>query len=72
MSITIELDENELAQIKRLTRQEKDSDAVISATREFLRLAYLKQLKAVSGQVDFEDQSGSLEELELQEMQFPV
>lgn len=71
MTITIDLDENELTQLRELTQQERDSDAVVSATREYLRIAHLKQLKSVSGKVDFKDQSEHLEALELAEAPFP-
>jgi len=71
MTVTIDLSEDELSLLRQLTHRENDSDAVASATREFLRLAQLKQLKAVSGKVEFEDLSESLEAQEFEEMQFP-
>jgi Arc/MetJ family transcription regulator len=65
MSITIELTSQELAQIKQITQLHGDSEAVIQAVREFLRVSRLRELKAASGKLDFEDRSPSLETLEL-------
>ena len=63
MSITVNLSEKELLQLKQLTHEDDEAEAVVTAAREFLRLAYLKQLKSVSGKVDFEDQSKKTERL---------
>lgn len=71
MSITVTLTSEELAQIKQITKLNSDCEAVEKAVREFLRLSGLRQLKAVSGKVDFEDNWRELESLELDEMAFP-
>jgi hypothetical protein len=71
MSVAVELTSEEIAQIKQLTRLDDDSQAVGKAVREFLRLSRLRELKAVSGKVDFVDNWKQLESLELEEMQFP-
>lgn len=65
MSITIELTSQEIAQIKQITQLHGDSEAVIQAVREFLRVSRLRELKVASGKLDFEDRSASLEALEL-------
>ena len=65
MSITIELTSQEIAQIKQITQLHGDSEAVIQAVREFLRISRLRKLKAASGKLDFEDRSASLEASEL-------
>ena len=67
MSVTIELTNQELALIKELTRVSNDAEAVVKAAREFLRIGRLRQLKSVSGRVEFEDVSEQLETLELTE-----
>jgi len=67
MSVTINLSSDELAQIKRFTELENENDAVTKAAREFLRVAQLRELKAVSGKVDFQDVSNVMETLELRE-----
>lgn len=71
MSITVTLTSEELAQIKQIVKLDSDGEAVEKAAREFLRLSGLRQLKAVSGKVDFEDNWRELESLELDEVAFP-
>ncbi len=71
MGITVTLSDEELTQIKQITQLDSDSEAVGRAAREFLRLCQLRQLQAVSGQVDFDDSWEQLESLELGETGFP-
>ena len=71
MSITIEMSAQEIAALKQLTRLDNDAEAIIWAAREFLRLSRLRELKAVSGKVDFESNWQELEKLELDETTFP-
>jgi hypothetical protein len=71
MSITIEMTAQELAALKQATKLENDADAVLQAAREFLRLSRLRELKAVSGRVEFEANWQELEELELKGSGFP-
>lgn len=61
------LNSDELAQIKRLTELDNESDAVTKAAREFLRVTQLRELKAASGKVDYQDVGEALEALELRE-----
>ena len=56
MSITIKMSAQEIAALKQLTRLDNDGEAIIQAAREFLRLGRLRELKAVSGKVQFETQ----------------
>jgi len=67
MSVTVNLNSDELAQIKRLTELDNESDAVTKAAREFLRVTQLRELKAASGKVDYQDVGEALEALELRE-----
>ena len=71
MSISIEMPSQEIADLKRATKVDNDAEAVVRAAREFLRMIRLRELKAVSGKVEFEDNWQKLEELELAEMDFP-
>jgi hypothetical protein len=71
MSITIELTPQEIAALKRLTKRDDEAEAVIKAAQEFLRISRLRELKAASGKVDFENNWQSLEDLELGETGFP-
>jgi hypothetical protein len=71
VTINIELTVQEIAAIKQLTKLENDAEAVMKAAREFLRLSRLRELKAVSGKVEFDGNWQELEELELGETDFP-
>ena len=72
MSVTISLTNQEIAQIRQITQQTSDSDAVSAAVREFLRTSRLRELKAVSGKVEFDDNWQQLESLEIGESPFPL
>ena len=67
MSVTISLSLDELAQIKRFTELENENEAVTKAAREFLRVAQLRELKAVSGKLEYQDVSEAMEAMELRE-----
>ncbi len=71
MSINIELPAQEIAALRQITKVENDAEAVVKAAREFLRLTRLRELKAVSGKVQFEANWKELEQLELDESTFP-
>jgi hypothetical protein len=71
MSLTVDLTTDEVHQIKQITRVEDDAAAVTKAAREYLRLSLLRQLKAISGKVDYQDNSEQLESSELDEIGFP-
>jgi hypothetical protein len=67
MSVTINLSPDELAQIKRFTELESEDEAVTKAAREFLRVSQLRELKAASGKVAYQDVAEAMEALELRE-----
>jgi hypothetical protein len=71
MSLTVDLTSDEVDQIKQITRVEDDAAAVTKAARKYLRLSRLRELKMISGKVDYEDNSEQLESLELSEIGFP-
>ena len=71
MTVAVNLSDEEVSQIKRITRLEDEAEAVTKAAREFLRISKLKQLKSVSGKVDFDLDWEELESLELGEVGFP-
>ena len=64
MSIIIDLTAQEVAALKQLTKLEDDAEAIAQAAREFLRLSRLRELKTVSGKVEFESNWQELERLE--------
>ena len=71
MSMDIELTSQEIANLKQITKLQNDAEAVTKAAREYLRLSKLRELKAVSGKVDFDVNWQKLEELELGESSCP-
>jgi hypothetical protein len=71
VSLNIELPAQEIAALKQVTKLDNAADAVVRAAREFLRLQRLRELKAVSGKADSEDNWQELENLELAESDFP-
>ena len=67
MSVIVDLSSDEVAQIKRFTNLENENEAVTKAAREFLRVVQLRELKAASGKVDYQDAGEAMETLELRE-----
>lgn len=72
MSINIELTAQEIAALKQFTKLDDDAEAVTKAAREFLRLNRLRELKSVSGRVEYEANWRELEQRELEETDFPL
>ena len=52
MTTTIDLTDQELAELKSLTNQQDAQAAVLCATAEYLRFARRKRLKELSGRVE--------------------
>ena len=71
MSINIELRVEEVAALKQVTKIQDDAEAVSKAAREFLRLTRLRELKSISGKVEFQANWQELEAMELGESDFP-
>ena len=63
MSVTVNLSSDEVAQIKRFTDLENENEAA----REFLRVIQLRELKAASGNVDYQSVGEDMEALEVRE-----
>jgi len=71
MSIGINLSHEEVAQIRLVTNISDDAEAVSMAAREYLRLTRLRELKSVSGKVDFEENWRELDLIETKETDLP-
>ena len=71
MSITVELNSEEIAEMTKLTNQQDSGLAVAQAAREYLRIRRLCELSTMSGHVDYDDNWQRLESLELTEGDFP-
>jgi hypothetical protein len=67
MSTTIELTEQELADLRAFTKETEPTAAIRSAMTEYLRLARRLQLKSLSGQLTMDDNWQALETAELRE-----
>jgi hypothetical protein len=67
MTTSIDLTEQEIAELKSLTNQPDAAAAVRCATTEYLRFARRKRLKELSGQIQMEDSWRALEDVELRE-----
>ena len=61
MSITVELSSEEIAQMTRLTNLQDGPQAVAHPAREYLRIRRLRELSAMSGHVDYDDNWQRLE-----------
>ena len=71
MSVGVKLTNDEMTQLRHVTRKDDDAEAISMAAREYLRLAGLRELKSVSGKVEFKDNWSELETLEAGETSFP-
>lgn len=67
MSTTVNLTEQELAELRAFTKETDDTAAIRSAMIEYLRLARRLQLKSLSGQVEMDDNWRALEAAELRD-----
>ena len=65
MVTTVKLSDDELADIKALTKQSDPSEAVRVAMQDYLRYARRMQLKSMSGHVEMSDNWQQLEQAEL-------
>ena len=71
MNLVLSLSVEEIQQLREVLGASDDADAVSKAAREYLRLIRLRQLKSVSGKVEFDDNSKELESLEMARTDFP-
>lgn len=65
MVISIELSEQELAELRDLTEQSDSMEAIRVAMRDYIRYARRMRLKQLSGQVEMIDNWRQLEETEV-------
>ena len=65
MVTSIELSEQELAELRELTEQSDSTEAIRVAMRDYIRYARRMRLKQLSGQVEMIDNLRQLEESEV-------
>lgn len=68
--LTINLTSEEVAHAKEMTHVPHDTAAVTKAVRDYLRLSRLRELKAISGKIDYAADSPQLESLEMGKVEF--
>jgi hypothetical protein len=66
MSTTVQLTDQELADLKELTKQDDPSAAVGTAMYDYVRYARRMQLKQLSGHVQIQDNWQELEAAEME------
>lgn len=67
MVTSIDLSEQELAELRELTKQDDSSEAIRAAMRDYIRYARRMRLKQLAGQITMTDNWRQLEEAELGE-----
>ncbi len=55
MSITLDISDELLSDLKKLTSVEDDSAAVTEAVNDYIRLKHLQELKGASGNIGFSE-----------------
>jgi hypothetical protein len=65
MTTTVDLTEQEIAELKELTHQEDVTAAVRVAMTEYLRYVRRQRLKALSGRVEMEENWADMENAEM-------
>ena len=68
MVTSIELSEQELAELRDLTEQSDSMEAIRVAMRDYIRYARRMRLKQLSGQVEMVDNWRQLEESEVSDL----
>jgi hypothetical protein len=71
MRITLELTTEEIATLKRLTKLDDDADARGESRTRFVALFRLRELKGVSGKLEFEDNWRQAADLDLLDSDWP-
>lgn len=67
MTATVQLSDQELADLQSLTRQQDATAALRAAMQEYIRYAKRMRLKSMAGKLDIDDNWQQLEERELRE-----
>ncbi len=71
MNLGINLSDEEISQLRHITAVQDDAEAVSKAARDYLRIVRLRELKAVSGKVEYDDNWKELETMEVDHTEFP-
>ena len=72
MNLSVNLSNEEIEQLRLVTAASDDAEAVSKAAREYLRLVRLRELKSVSGKVEYDNNWQQLEATEIEHTDFPI
>ena len=67
MAITIDVPPQDLARLKEMTQLDDDAQAVMQAYREYMRIVGLRELRKLSGNVEYDEKWRDLDRAELGE-----
>jgi len=66
---TLNIPDNLLSEVQRISGEKSKTKAIIIAMKEFIRQKKIKELIALSGKIQIEDVTAEMEELEIREME---
>jgi Arc/MetJ family transcription regulator len=69
MRATLNIPDDLLAEVQKLTGEKSKTKAITIAMREYIRQKRIKELIALRGKIQIEDVTEELEKLELEEME---
>jgi len=69
MRATLNIPDDLLSEVQRISGEKSKTKAIITAMEEFIRQKKIKELIALRGKIQIEDLTGELEKLEIEEMQ---
>ena len=69
MRATLNIPDNLLSEVQRISGEKSKTKAIIIAMKEFIRQKKIKELIALSGKIQIEDVTAEMEELEIREME---
>lgn len=69
MRATLNIPDNLISEVQKLSGEKSKTQAIIVAITEFIRQKKVKELLALRGKVQIEDVTEELEKLELKEME---
>jgi hypothetical protein len=66
---TLNIPDNLLSEVQKISGEKSKTKAIIIAMKEFIRQKKIKELIALSGKIQIEDVTAEMEELEIREME---
>lgn len=69
MRATLNIPDNLIAEVQKLSGEKSKTKAIVTAMEEFVRDKKIKKLLSLRGKIQIEDVTKELDELELKEME---